>query len=92
AVQKDDPSICPNQEFKRDALNVLIGIVWHTSLTAAPIFLVIQHWGGLTIATAVAIISSILLKYMWWDTLSDEPHEQKISSQPSMFSPAQQGK
>ncbi|GAC31296.1 sodium:solute symporter family protein [Paraglaciecola polaris] len=92
AVQKDNPNIRPNTEFKKDLGNVVVGIIWHTSLTAAPIFLVIQHWGGLTIATGVAIISSILLKYFWWDTLSDEPQEQHTLHQPSVYSPAQQGK
>ena len=73
AVQKDDPSISPNKEFKKDVFNVVIGLIWHTSLTAAPIFLVIKHWEGLTVATGIAIISSLLLKHYWWNSLKDEP-------------------
>ncbi|MBK8188352.1 MAG: Na+:solute symporter [Cellvibrio sp.] len=43
-VQKDYPDIKANPNFSRDAINVLVGVIWQTSLTAAPIFMVIQYW------------------------------------------------
>ena len=36
-VLREDPSFQPNQEFRRDMTNVLVGIVWQLCLTALPI-------------------------------------------------------
>jgi hypothetical protein len=52
---------------------VFVGIVWHTALTAAPIFLVIQHVEKFTLAMAVFVLCSLWLKRHWWDRLQDEP-------------------
>ena len=75
ALQKDDPAIQPNSDFGRDMANVCVGIVWHTSLTAAPIFMVIQQWQAFAVAMLVAALTSIFLKFYWWDQLRDEPED-----------------
>jgi solute:Na+ symporter, SSS family len=72
-IQKDYPEIQANHHFKRDMANVLVGIVWHSALIAAPIFLVIQQFVLMTIALAVVIVCSIFLKIYWWNTLEDYP-------------------
>lgn len=72
-VQKDYPSVSRNKNFSRDAINVVIGIVWQTSLTAAPIFMVIQHWHEFVIAMTVAVATSIFLWFNWYKKLEDYP-------------------
>ena len=72
-MQKDYPSVSRNKNFSRDAINVLIGIVWQTSLTAAPIFMVIQHWHEFVIAMTVAVVTSIFLWFNWYKKLEDYP-------------------
>ena len=71
ALQEDGVEIAPNSKFKNDAMNMLIGVVWHTSLTAAPIFMVIQAWDEFRISVSLIIFCSIWLKHQWWDKLPE---------------------
>jgi SSS family solute:Na+ symporter len=73
AIQKDYPAVQANHHFKRDMANVVVGIIWHSGLIAAPIFLVIQQFVPMTIALAVVIMCSVFLKIYWWNTLEDYP-------------------
>ena len=72
AVQDENPEIKKNEGMGRDLSNVLVGVVWHTSLTAAPVFMVIKNWDGFSISMVVVLVTSILLKKRWWDNLQDE--------------------
>jgi SSS family solute:Na+ symporter len=74
-LKKDLPDTQPNTRFVQDMLNVLVGIVWHSGLIAAPIFLVIQDFLSMTIALAVVIMTSIYLKISWWNNLEDFPKD-----------------
>lgn len=65
----------PNKEFKLDAFNVVVGIIWQTSLVAAPIFFVIRNWTSFGIAMAIAAVTTWLLKVYWWDRLKDYPSD-----------------
>ena len=65
----------PNKEFKLDAFNVVVGIIWQTSLVAAPIFFVIRNWTSFGIAMAIAAATTWLLKVYWWDRLKDYPSD-----------------
>lgn len=77
---KDDPSLSVNKDFKRDMFNVLIGIVWQTSITASPIFLVIKDYDKFIIALLIVAICTFILKKTWYDRLSDQPAESPLSS------------
>ncbi|MBU3023807.1 sodium:solute symporter family protein [Aestuariibacter sp. A3R04] len=72
AAQRKDPSVTSNTAFKRDMFNVGVGLLWHTSLTAAPIFMVIQNWSMFTAAAGMALLTTAILKFSWWDTLEDD--------------------
>lgn len=72
-VQKDYPQVGANKNFARDASNVLVGIVWQTSLVAAPIFMVIKHWPEFIAAMVVAAITSVFLWFNWYKKLEDYP-------------------
>lgn len=74
-VQKDYPNIKSNPHFSRDAINVVVGVIWQTSLTAAPIFMVIQYWQEFAIAMSVVITTSIFLWFNWYRNLEDYPQD-----------------
>ncbi|MGD0814793.1 MAG: sodium:solute symporter family protein [Verrucomicrobiota bacterium] len=72
-VMKEDPAFQPNPDFWRDTINVIVGIVWQLSLTALPIYIVLRNWpwaGGILI---VLVITSIFIKFNWYDRLEKEP-------------------
>jgi SSS family solute:Na+ symporter len=74
-IQKEHPAVKPNLNFTRDMANVTVGVVWHSGLIAAPIFLVIQDFLPMTISLGVVIITSIYLKVNWWNHLEDYPND-----------------
>ena len=78
ALQQEQPELEANKGFKRDMLNVVVGIFWHTSLTAAPIFMVIKDWESFAMAMVCVALSSSWLKYQWWDKLETELPQAKV--------------
>ena len=70
-ILKLEPEFKRNNEFGRDMLNILIGVVWQTSLVALPIFLVIRENQNALIALGIVIVTSFLLKINWYDKLED---------------------
>ncbi|MEL6804610.1 MAG: sodium:solute symporter, partial [Bacteroidota bacterium] len=74
-LQKRHPEAQPNREFGRDAVNVIVGTIWQTSLTAAPIFMVIKQFDRMAIALGIALLTTIILKYNWYDKMEDYPQD-----------------
>jgi solute:Na+ symporter, SSS family len=72
-VQKDYPQVGANKNFARDAVNIIVGIVWQTALVAAPIYMVIKHWPEFLVALAIAAATSIFLWFNWYKKLEDYP-------------------
>jgi Na+/proline symporter len=70
-VQAEDPSFQPNPDFVRDMFNVVVGIAWQTSLIALPIYVVIRRYDIAMIALAVVVVTSVALKFVWYDHLTD---------------------
>ena len=68
-VRQDDPSFRPNPDFWRDMWNVVVGIVWQTSLVALPVHLVLHRYDGALLALAVAAVTTLILKKTWYDNL-----------------------
>jgi solute:Na+ symporter, SSS family len=50
--------------------NLAVGLVWQTSLVTSPINLVIQHWRELGISLAFCVVTSVILKFSWYDKLA----------------------
>jgi len=69
----DFPYLEENNSFWRDMINCAIGMVWQTSLTALPIFVVIQDFKKAGVAGLVIIITSAILKINWYDKIEDYP-------------------
>lgn len=70
-VAAEDPAFKPNKDFFSDMFNIVVGIVWQVSLMAFPVFLVLREWNAFYISTAVMIVTSIILKFTWWNRLKD---------------------
>ena len=71
-VVADDPGFQGNKDFKRDMFNVVVGIVWQTSMVVIPIYLIIEKRVSLFSAIAILVITSLILKKNWYDRLPEE--------------------
>ncbi|MBL4673572.1 MAG: Na+:solute symporter [Arenicella sp.] len=71
-VMAEDPNFVPNQGFKNDALNVLVGVIWQTSLVILPIYLVLQQALPILITAIIAIVCTAILKKTWYDKLPQD--------------------
>jgi len=72
-LQAENPDVQENKDFGKDIFNVVIGIIWQTSLVAAPIFMVIQDWNKFLVAMVVIAICTTILKFNWYDKMEDYP-------------------
>ena len=70
-VIKDDPEFKKNTAFKRDMVNVLVGIIWQTSMVVIPIYFIIRDFKPGFVAVAVLIVTSVFLKKNWYPHLGD---------------------
>lgn len=73
ALQASHPGLSENKDSARDMINVVIGIIWQTSLTATGIYLVTQNWPALTASIAIVLATTAWLKFQWYDRLQDWP-------------------
>lgn len=73
ALQESHPGIENNKDGARDMINVVIGIIWQTSLTATGIYLVTQNWPALAVSVAIVLATTTWLKFQWYDRLQDWP-------------------
>jgi len=74
-VLQQHPELAANGDLKRDMFNVVVGIVWQTALTATGIVLVIEEWRYLLLCVAVIAVTSVILKYNWYDRMEDFPKD-----------------
>ncbi|MFO1389533.1 sodium:solute symporter family protein [Cellvibrio sp.] len=73
ACLADHPALTKNNNFVRDMVNVVVGIVWQTSLVAAPIFLVIHYQTEFLVCIGVAGLCTLFLWKNWYQHLQDYP-------------------
>ena len=76
-VKKADPQFIANKNFKRDMSNIFVGIIWQITLMATPVFLVIREYTSLIICVVILILTSIILKFNWWNKLEENYGERK---------------
>jgi solute:Na+ symporter, SSS family len=67
-----NPEFVKNENFTRDMLNIAVGIVWQLSLVFMPVFLVIKQFGTFGIAAVVCLITTVFIKFNWWDKLEQD--------------------
>jgi hypothetical protein len=71
-VLADDPSFQRNKDFPRDVFNIVIGIIWQTALVPLPIYIVLWNFKAAAITFAVVVVTSIILKFTWYDRLNEK--------------------
>ncbi len=67
----DTPDFKPNRAFKRDMINVVIGIIWQMTLIVIPVYLVIREIKAMWIAIGILVVTSVILKKNWYDQLEE---------------------
>ena len=68
-VREKEPGFQPNHDFWRDMFNIAVGICWQTSLVALPVCVVIRKWDGALTAASIVAVTSVVLKFTWYDNL-----------------------
>jgi len=79
-VLHEHPDVVANKDLRRDMFNVAVGIIWQTALTATGIFLVIEEWTYLLVCVAVTAVTSVVLKYNWYDKMEDYPKDLQLNA------------
>lgn len=74
-VLAEDPTFKRNKDFLRDMFNILVGIAWQISLVALPLYIVIQEYERAALTLAVTLGTSAILKFTWYDHLSEREVE-----------------
>lgn len=80
-VKALDPNFVANADFKRDAVNVIVGTIWQTALVALPIYIVLLQTAGILACLAVIAASSYFLKKNWYERL-DETSRSNVQTTP----------
>jgi hypothetical protein len=70
-VVAEDPSFIKNSNFKTDSFNIIIGILWQTSLVALPMYFIFHEFTAGVITLAIAITLTFILKKTWYDKLHE---------------------
>jgi len=68
-VVADHPDFVGNKNFRRDMLNVGVGITWQISLVLFPIYLLVFNFSAMAVAIAVVVVTTVFLKKNWYDKL-----------------------
>jgi hypothetical protein len=63
------PELAANGSFWMDAFNIANGIIWQLTLMVAPICLVTQKWTTFWWAVGVLLVTSVIMKFTWYDRL-----------------------
>ena len=69
AVLAADPSFPVNRDFRRDALNVVVGTIVQTALVALPIYVVVRRFDSTAACLALIAVGGAILKKTWYDRL-----------------------
>jgi Na+/proline symporter len=70
-VMAENPSFEPNNRFKLDMFNVVLGIIGQCCLTILPMYIVLWMKLPLLITVIILMIIVLILKKTWWDKLEN---------------------
>lgn len=71
-VRAENPQDPPASSWQRDAVNVLVGVVWQFSIAVAGIYLVLKNFSALAVCAGLVLVTSVFLKFNWFDRLEEE--------------------
>jgi len=72
-LKAEDSSFTKNNDFWLDMFNVVVGIVWQSSMILLPIYFVFRDYPKTGITLIVFAVTSLLLKYTWLDRVRKIP-------------------
>ena len=70
-VLEENPAFKPNNRFKLDMFNVVIGIIAQCCLTILPMYVVLWLKLPLLLTIGILLITVVILKKTWWEKLED---------------------
>ena len=70
-VLAENPEFVKNMQVKRDIFNIVIGILWQTSLVALPMYIIFHEFSAGFVTFILAITFTIILKKSWFDKLGE---------------------
>ncbi len=70
-VKAEDPEFLPNDRFKLDMFNVVIGIIAQCCLTILPMYLLLWMKGPLLVTIILLGVIILILKRTWWNKLEN---------------------
>ena len=70
-VVEEDPSFTGNRNFRRNAFNIVLGIIGQLCLTILPMYIVLWLQLPLLITAVLLLVIILILKRTWWDRLSE---------------------
>ncbi|PYX93764.1 MAG: sodium:solute symporter [Acidobacteria bacterium] len=82
-VQQEDPSFQRNKDFWRDVFNIVIGMVWQVALVALPMYIVTWRMKHAALAAVIIAVTSLILKYTWYDHLKELEHINQYNGEPA---------
>jgi len=82
-VRQEDPTFEPNGDFGRDMFNIVVGICWQTCLVAVPVFIVIHKFNAVLIALSIVAVTSLILKFTWYDNLDRRETPERTKEVPT---------
>jgi len=71
-VVQENPNFKKNTDFKRDMVNIAVGLIWQVTLVVIPIYIVIKNFKAAGISALVLIITSLFLKKNWYNKLEED--------------------
>lgn len=74
-LKAKNPDALPNKEFGKDMLNSLIGIIWQMTLVLMPIYFIIRENKYLMVSVLLFVLTTVLLKFNWYDKLKNHPDD-----------------
>jgi solute:Na+ symporter, SSS family len=48
-----------------------VGIVWQVALVVLPLYIVLQEWDRVAISLGVVLVTSAILKFTWYNHLTE---------------------
>jgi len=72
-VLAEDPGFRNGGSWRRDAVNVAVGIVWQISLIAAPVYFVLRRFAAAGLCLVLTAATSLVLKKNWYDKMESDP-------------------
>lgn len=68
-VLAEDPTFRAGTSWKRDLVNVAVGIVWQFTIMMTAIYLVLEKFGSMAICAALVLATSLFLRHNWYRKL-----------------------